>query len=250
MKGFAKAAAVGLLLPWAASAQAAEQNSPECQFAGTFYAWLSDFEGNLNSTSATQPVAVDLSSGDVLKHLKFGAFGSFQAKKDRLILIGDFTYAHLGAEKGIAIRDVDLVDAELDASTFTSTILGGYRVADGPVDVDLMIGGRIVVADTDLKLTGPQRTVEGDVTETWIDPIVATHVGIPVTRKTTLALYGDIGGGSSDLTWQALAGIQHQISSQWLLSAGWRYYSVDYDKGAYLYDVTQSGPILGARFEF
>jgi hypothetical protein len=34
------------------------------------------------------------------------------------------------------------------------------------------------------------------------------------------------------------------------LTAGWRHFAVDCDKGDFLYDVKQSGPVLGARFEF
>ena len=250
MKTIIKTAIAGLLLPWAASAQAADGDSSRWQFSATLYAWVSDMEGNLNASSATQPVHVDLSYGDVLEHLKFAGFGAFQAKKDRLIFLGDMTYANLGATSGIDIRDHDLVDAKLDASTFTATLLGGYRVAEGKVDVDLLVGGRLVVADNDLKLSGPLRTANADVTETWADPIIATHIGIPVAERTTISFYGDMGGGASDFTWQALAGVQQQVSSHWKLSAGWRYYSVDYDKGSFLYDVHQSGPIFGARYDF
>lgn len=235
-----------LALPWCTAAQA----QSDWRFAATFYAWISDLEGNLNTSAATHPVAVDLSFGDVLEHLKFAGFGAFEARKGRLIFLTDLTYAHLGASSGIEVRDVDLIDAELDATAFTATLLGGYRIAEGKVDVDLLAGGRLVVSDTDLVLSGPQRTVEGDVTEAWIDPILATQIGMAVSDKTILTFYGDVGGGASDFTWQVTAGVRHRLSEHWQLTAGWRHYVVDYDKGAFLYDVRQSGPVLGARFEF
>ena len=234
------------LLPLATSAHA----QSDWHFASTFYAWISDLEGNLRPAGPIEPVKVDLSYGKVLEHLKFAGFGAFEVRKDRLIFMTDLTYAHLGASSGIEIRDVDLIDAELDATAFTATLLGGYRVAEGKVDVDLLAGGRLVVSDTDLILSGPQRTVEGDVTKSWIDPIVAVQIGVPVGAKTTLTVYGDVGGGASDFTWQTTIGVQHRISSHWHLTAGWRHYEVDYDKGEFLYDVKQSGPVLGARFEF
>ncbi|MCL6740616.1 hypothetical protein LZ518_05650 [Sphingomonas sp. RB56-2] len=252
MKILGRAVVAGLMLPWATGAQAAEAPRSDWQFSTTMYVWVSDLEGNLRTAGPVEPVDVDLSYGKVLKHLKFAGMGALQARKDRLIFLADLSYVHLGADSGIGIRDDDLVEADLDATTFTASLLGGYRVAEGKVDVDLMAGGRLVVTDTDLVLSGPLRTVEGDATESWVDPILAAHVGIPIGAKTTLAIYGDIGGFGvgSDLTWQAVIGVQHRIGSNWQLSAGWRHYAVDYDKGQFLYDVKQSGPIIGARFDF
>ena len=84
--------------------------------------------------------------------------------------------------------------------------------------------------------------------KTWIDPIVAAQIAVPVSGGTTLTLYGDMGAGSSDFTWQASAGVRHRIGSRWELVAAWRHYAIDYDKGDFLYDVKQSGPVVGARF--
>jgi opacity protein-like surface antigen len=246
----AKIAAAGLLLPWAASASAADGLPSDWHFAVNFYAWVSDLQGSVNAAEATHPADIDLSHGDVLEHLKFAAFGSFEARKDRLVFMSDLTYAHIGASSGIGPGDVDLVDAELDATTFTATFLGGYQVARGSVDVDLLVGARVVVNDTELVLSGPQRTAEGDVTETWIDPIIATQIAFPVSEKAALNFYGDMGGGSSEFTWQAIAGISYRLSGRWSLTAAWRYYSVDYDKDYFLYDVTQSGPVVGAKLDF
>ena len=233
-----------------AAAQASSEQSSEWQFAATFYGWISDLEGDIRAAGDVEPVEVDLSHGKVLEHLKFAAFGAFEARKDRLVLMTDLTYAHLGATSGLHITELDLVDAELDATVFTATLLAGYRVAEGDIDVDLLAGGRLVVNDTDLVLSGPQRTVEGDVTKTWIDPIIATQIGVPISEKTTLTFYGDMGAGASDFTWQASAGLRYRLSRQWQLMGAWRVYSVDYDKGEFLYDATQSGPVIGARFEF
>lgn len=250
MKSFTKTAIAGLLLPWAASARAEEARSSDWQFAMHLYGWISDLEGDIRAGGDVEPVEADLSHGDVLEHLKFAAFGAFEARRNRLIFMADMTYAHLGAESGLHVTELDLVDAELDATVFTATLLGGYRVAQGKVDIDLLAGGRMVINDTELVLSGPLRTVSGEVTETWIDPISATQIGVPVSDKTSLTFYGDMGAGSSDFTWQAMAGVRHRISSRWQLTAAWRVYAVDYDKGQFLYDATQSGPVLGARFGF
>ena len=73
---------------------------------------------------------------------------------------------------------------------------------------------------------------------------------MPVSDRTTLTLYGDMGGGASDFTYQLSAGVRHRIAERWELMAAWRVYGVDYDKGQFLYDAVQSGPVIGARFDF
>ena len=252
MKAIAKLLLASLLVPWGAAARAEDSGSAGWEFATTAYVWVSDLEGELRTAGDVQPVAVDLSYGDVLEHLKFAGFAALHARKGRLILMADLSYVHLGADEGIGLRDDDLFEAELDAAVFTATALAGYRAVENAVDLDLMAGARMVVTDNDLVLSGPLRTVEGDVTKTWVDPVLAAHVGIPVSERTTLAVYGDIGGFgvASDFTWQAIVGLQHRIGRHWQLSGGWRYYAVDFEKGDFLYDVRQSGPILGARYNF
>jgi hypothetical protein len=41
-----------------------------------------------------------------------------------------------------------------------------------------------------------------------------------------------------------------QVSRKFRLLAGWRHFKVDYDKGDFLYDAAQSGPIVGLRYTF
>ena len=99
MKAIAKIALASALTPWAAAAQAKEASSTDWQFATTMYVWVSDLEGDLRTAGEVEPVAVDLSYGDVLEHLKFAGMGAFQARKGRLIFMADLSYVHLGADK-------------------------------------------------------------------------------------------------------------------------------------------------------
>lgn len=239
-----------LLLAGATSARAGTDGKWEV--GSTTYVWFAGFKGDLRSAGEVEPISVDLSFSDILEHLKFAGMAMIKARRDRLVLMGDIGFVSLGAKKGIGIRDPDLVDADLDSSTLSATALAGYRIADSGVALDLLGGARLTRAVTKLELAGPSRSIEGDVTEAWIDPIIAAHVGIPVARHTTLSVYGDVGGfgTSSDLTWQTALAVQQDISQRWRLSGGWRILAVDYDKGSFLYDVKQSGPIVGVQYAF
>jgi hypothetical protein len=217
------------------------------------YIWFAGAHGETDVIGPVPPVDLDLSFGDVLKAFKFAFMGAAEARKNRFIILGDIMYIHLDAEKGIGIRDPDFLEAELDSKTMDITLLGGYRVAEkGPVVVDLFAGGRLNLFKVELQLEGPNRSAEGSVKKTWFDPLIGARVGAPLGGKWSLTFYGDVGGivTGSDVTWQGLATVNYQISRKMRLGAGWRYFKVKYDRGDFLYNVAQSGPVVVFRTDF
>ena len=64
--------------------------------------------------------------------------------------------------------------------------------------------------------------------------------------------WGNVGGfgAASDLTWDVYGGVGYEWNG-WLSSIiGYRHLEVDYDHEGFLYDVSQSGPIIGAVLRF
>ena len=222
------------------------------KFATIGYVWFAGANGKTDVIGPVAPVDLDLSFGDVLKAFKFAFMGAAEARRDRLVILGDLTFIHLDTKRGIGIRDPDFLEAELDSRTAEITLLGGYRVIDKePVKLDLLAGGRMNFFKTTLQLEGPNRSAEGSKKETWLDPLIAMRAGVPLDQKWSLAFYGDIGGVAfgSDLTWQGVATVDYQISRKMTLGAGWRYFKVNYDNGDFLYNVAQSGPLITFRTE-
>lgn len=217
------------------------------------YFWAGGFKGDLGVKPDTEPVGVDLSFGDIFRHLKFVLMGAAEARHGRLVLIGDLVWVKLGASKSITIRDVDLLSGSLKSANLIVTAVGGYKiVAEGPLTIDLAAGGRLNGASMRLKLSGPRRSVDDKVTKTWVDPIIATRLTAQLAPKVSASLYGDMGGFgvSSRFTWQAWGLLNYQLSRKTKLSAGWRHYAVDYRKGSFLYDGHADGPIIGAVISF
>ena len=230
----------------------AGEDQNEWKFATVTYAWLAGAKGEVDVIESVDPVHLDLSFGDVLDSLKFVVMGAAEAQKGRLVLLGDLTFIHLQADKGIDIRDQDFVDAELDSRTIDITALAGYRVADkGPVKIDLLGGVRANFFKNTLELTGPNRSAEGERQETWFDPLLGLRANVPLDGKWGMSFYGDIGGFgiASDLTWQGMATVDYDLNDRMRLMAGWRHFNVDYDKGDFLYDVEQSGLLLAFRYQ-
>jgi hypothetical protein len=218
----------------------------------TAYVWFAGAEGKTDIIGPVAPVDLDLSFGDVIDAFKFAFMGAAEARRDRLVVLGDLTFIHLEAKKGVGIRDPDFIDVELDSTTAEVSLLGGYRVAQGPVDLDLLAGGRLNFFKATLDLQGPNRNVEGENKQTWLDPLIGVRARVPLDDKWSMALYGDLGGivFGSDVTWQAVAGVDYQISHKMSVGAGWRYFKVKYDEGDFLYDVAQSGPMITFRTQF
>jgi hypothetical protein len=236
-----------------APAPTADQTAPskkKWEFATIGYVWFAGAWGETDVIGPVPPVDLDLPFGKVLKAFKFAFMGAAEARHDRMVILGDLTFIHLGTSKGIGIRDPDFLDAHLDSRTSEVTLVGGYRVLnDGPINVDLLAGGRLNWFKTSLELEGPNRSASGTVNQVWLDPLIAARIQAPLGGKWSFSTYGDLGGiiFGSDVTWQLIPTVSYQISRKMSLGAGWRYFKVNYDHGDFLYNVHQSGPLIVFR---
>jgi hypothetical protein len=261
----AQLALVPLLFACAAAAHASDPvgtpsasgdqpaKSKKWEVSTVTYIWFTGLKGDMAVITTARPIGLDVPFGDILKHLKIGFMGAAEARHDRLVFLGDLLWANVGGQSKLKIRDVDLLSGELKSTTLLVTGLGGYRVVDrGPVLVDLVAGGRLNHVRERLTLTGPNRTLEGEIKKTWVDPVIAARVTATVAPRVSVSLYGDVGGFGivSQSTWQLNGTLQYQLSRKLHLSAGWRHYVVDYRTGTFLYDVRQDGPIIGAVVAF
>lgn len=220
----------------------------------TPYIWLTGLHGNVGVFPQFQPVDVDLSFADLLDDLKFGAMAMVSVRRGRFVAVADLSYVDLGAgAENVGIRDAGFIDVDLDSETFISTLAAGYRAVDRrSLFLDLVAGARLMVSDTRLELFTPFGSNAADSSETWLDPIVGAHFRAPIGNAWSVTAYGDIGGFGigSDFTWQIFGAVQYAVSRRWTLSAGWRHFGVDYDKGGFVFDVTLGGPLLGATVRF
>ena len=243
-------AALPLSLASAPPAQAAEP----WEFTLTTYLWAAGIDGDVGTFPALPPVSVDVSFGDIMDNFKFGAMALMEARKDRFLLLADFIYLDIGTSKDVSIPDAQFSEVRFDNKNIMSTMAVGYRVADASATkFDVLAGIRINAVDTSVDLLRPNGTgLSADSDEAWVDPIFGARLRTPLGKKTTFALYGDLGGFgvSSDFTWQAAATLQYQVSEHVVLSGGYRMLGVDYENDGYVFDVTMSGPMLGASYRF
>jgi hypothetical protein len=198
-----------------------------------------------------QEIDVDLSFGDILSNLQFGAMGVVVARKGDWGVGGDAIWMALGAN-GTTPGPVG-VTGSVDFNEGAFSFYGLRRL--NPV-ADLTFGGRIDTLQGNLRFNGPgQRSVDGS--KTWFDPVVGVLVHTPESGSRWHAqLFAEIGGFgvSSTFTWQLFPTVGVNLGKQGSLEFGYRLLDIDYSTGdgatLFTYDVLAHGPVVGFRFGF
>ena len=200
---------------------------------------------------------IDISTGDILENLKFGAMIRAEALyRQRFGAMLDVAYMGLGSS-----ADVRAGRGRISVGV-DQTIVEGmlfYRVYNSPqTSVDLYAGGRYWDIDLDLNAQG---TFVGNFDfsrgDDWIDPVIGIRAFHMFNDKWSANARGDIGGFgvASDFTWNVQGGFGYHFNRTWSAHMQYKALSVDYDNDksgtdSFAYDTITHGPLLGvvARF--
>jgi opacity protein-like surface antigen len=244
--------ACALASPLATAANGGE--SERWQFEITPYLWGTGLDGSARINDRPQSgVAVEQSLSDILEILDFAAMGAFEARKGRWGALVDAVYFNVSDEGSVM---GPLGFAALSATGAITrqmySLMGAYRAMEGRTAVDLVGGLRYASVKWDVSFqasipvlpAADRRFVE---TKGWVDPVIGARVQHALGDRWTLVGYADIGGfgAGSDLTWQLIAGVNDAFTPNVIGKVGYRYVSVDYDKGGFNYDMAFAGAYLG-----
>lgn len=223
-------------------------------FGVTPYLWFAGVHGAAGPLR--RPVSIDATAGDVLSKFNIGIMGAVEARKKRFVYLGDLMWIKLSDDKS-----KDFVDQTIQAKAkFYEFILSqdvGFRVIDAPkVKVDGIAGFRLWYISAHLNFSGQNNALNFGQSRTWVDPVIGSRILVPFSPKTLVTIYGDVGGWNtgSQLEYQVIGVLGYRIKPKILLQGGWRYLDVNYRdagqrRGTFLFDVAQSGLMLGATFE-
>lgn len=199
-------------------------------------------------------VPVDANPGDIFSKLKMAAMLYFEAKTDKWALTTDFVYMRLNQD---ITQGTLWQSGTLEAKELIWEVAGLYRIVPF---LEVGLGGRVnnIGLGIDALRSGipdPEEVIESG-SRTWFDPILITRLSADINDKWFFQFRGDIGGFSvgSKLTWQLQAYAGYRFCKLFQLSLGYRYLSVDYDKGSdadrFVYNVNTSGPLIRFGFNF
>jgi len=102
-----------------------------------------------------------------------------------------------------------------------------------------------------------QQLVNGLPTSTsadkdWVDPILGVRAQWNLNDQWFLAGKSDIGGfgAGSDLTWTVQGTVGYRFTEKVSAELGYRYMDTDYQDGAFVYDIVESGVYTGLNIRF
>jgi hypothetical protein len=244
-----------LLLPlFAVNAQNNASEKNNWHFLAEPYLMFPHMKGDIGAGDQVT-VPVDANTGEILGKLKMGAMLFLEARTSRWAITSDFLYMKLGQE---VIPSILLNSGNISASQLMWEPAGLYRILPF---FEFGAGGRLNNMQTDIDVrrnvfpVGTEQIIES-VSKTWFDPIIITRLSADINEKWLFQFRGDIGGFGigSDFTWQVQASAGYRFSKLFQLTAGYRYISVNYDKGEgstrFIYDINTYGPVVRFGFNF
>ena len=219
-------------------------------FAFSPYIFLSSFRGTVGARGRT--VEIDSSSGDVTDNLDFGLMGTFEARKNKFIILADFMWIRLSAERNT--RGGVFGNAKVGANMAIIDPEAGYRLAESKTgSLDILGGVRIWSVENTLTVTaGTQPGFGAAQRKTFAAPVVGVRGILNLSPRFFLTSKVDVGAGSgTHSTSQFYGGAGFKIKQWVALGGGYRYLQVDHDdESGFIFDTRMSGPVIGAKFIF
>jgi len=228
------------------------------RFEVTPYLWAPGIKGTLGLNNGLAKSA-DFTSSNVISNLKSGGMISAEAHKGNWGVMGDLVSATLQNSATSPVVTSSGPANIADKITLQQTVLTGaatYTIANNKdAYVDALLGVRAIYATptVNLSIVGTSDKASVSKTTSTVDPIIGAKGRYRISDSTWyIPFYGDIGsgGGTTNLTWQAMAGVGKTFGS--LIDASLTYRALYYDMkdGGVLQKTTMLGPQVAVTFKF
>lgn len=226
--------------------------SAEWRAQVTPYVWAPGIDATVRPLAIAPAVDIHRSIGDVIGDLDAAFFITGSARRERLVLLGDFSWSALSQSASMTLPGfgpVNVVNARERVGM--ATVAAGYTVFEGEgIALDLFAGARAWFAKVSIDL--PPVSASFSDSFSWSEPLVGGRVRFPVGERWSVIGQGDVGGlGLSAVSsWQALGALNFEATPHLYLSAGYRHLSLSHEKNGRLLDSGLGGPLLGVTWRF
>jgi hypothetical protein len=198
--------------------------------------------------------SIHASPGDLLSHLDIGLMGAAEARHKRFLLTGDLLWIRLSDSHAFAFNALGAVSADVRVGELVWTSKLAYRVIDHKkFKADANVGVRYWHLGQRLNFNPSLLGLNFNFSQSWADIVVGGRVQLPVGKKTTIDLLGDVGGwnATAKLDYQFAALLGYKLCPKWTLLAGYRYLFVDYQpNNLSVFNVVTSGALIGVTYTF
>ena len=221
-------------------------------FSVSPYLW---FAGNHGTVGALgRDASVHASAGDLLSHLDLGLMGGAEARYNRFVLNGDMIWIRISDGKAVPFPGLGATTADVRVGQFIWTSKVGYRVINArKFKADANVGVRYWHLGQTLNFNPSLLGINFNGSQSWADILVGGRVQLPMGKKATIDLLGDVGGwgATAKLDYQFAALLSYKLCTKWALVAGYRYLSIDYrPTNLSVYNTITSGGLLGITYSF
>jgi opacity protein-like surface antigen len=220
------------------------------QTSFTFYLWTA--ETDVSIATPFGDIDSTLSFSDALENLDFAFMGVMEARNGRWSLLGDFAQTNLSFSKNSPGPVLGGVDADVKLQ-----VLNAYALYETSSNsnwaLDMGAGFRSFNTDSTLDvLPGvgtPGRT--SSFNQSWIDPVLAARFTYVFNDRWTGSAFLDYGGfRDNSESFQVALTARYAINDDWSFVAGYRYLDITHGPSDNEFKFSQSGPIVGVRYEF
>ncbi|MET2827831.1 hypothetical protein [Mesorhizobium shangrilense] len=219
-------------------------------FAASPYFWAAGISGTTGQFGLP-PVKMESDFSSILKDIDFSFMGIAEARYERYSLFSDIIYAKVSTG-GSTPYGVLSTSVDVTSETFSGFFGGGYSVLqDGKNHLDVIGGARLWYASTEISFKGGLFDgVEKRDGATWVDAVGGIRGQYFLTDNVYLTGWGVVGAGQAKIDWDVAGAIGYQFKDNLSAVAGYRALGVNYNRNGFVYDVVQSGPILGLLYKF
>jgi len=241
------------------AAQAADKAPPAADSGWTYnitqLGWIPKIKADA-AMFGSPVLEVDLKFKDIIKDVNWSDFPPIwemngEIRNGRFGLFSEVISAAL--EVSGSTSGPPAASLTVDLRMTVVTTLGSYRVAEQDKShLDVVAGARLYDVRPKLKVAIGFLAGSAKDYHTWVDPVVGFKGNYELGNNFFVEGWGLIGGFdvSSKFMWDAWGGLGYRVNNLFSASAGWRHLSVDYEKGAFLFDADIDGPMLNFHFDF
>jgi hypothetical protein len=219
------------------------------QFQLTPYLWIASISGRAGIGNLITDTSTSVTDSNV--ELNFGFMGTFEARKNKFIILTDLQYSDLATEKGNPGPLFSSTRASF--KTFILDPEVGYRLLDNEKGafVDVLGGLRYWHLNGHIAFRpGILAAAEASRSRSWVDGVVGLRGRAALSQRWFVTGKADLGGGGSKFTYQLFGGVGVMVHKKVALIGGYRDLNVNYDKDGFLFDMSLHGPVFGVGFKF
>lgn len=218
----------------------------------SIYGWLPTLDGTLKFNIPGEPGQPDEEAeSSALDNLDMVFMGTYEARKDKWSFLADMIYLNMSDSQEVHPTNpiIDTIASEQELTAWLVSVYGGYNIVNtDKTTLDVIAGIRYLTLGLDVSLAINNRDVSVSPSIDIYDAVMGLRGAYNINENWYIPYGFEIGGGDSDLTWQASTSLGYRFSWGDVL-ATYRYIHYDIGNGLFK-EMDFYGPKVGVVFHF